>query len=140
MNYYGLLKHITSIAEQHPNVHTVILSDIYALNANKATEFNVFAITPKNFVENYEGGYRTYNLVLYMIDRLGEDGECEMKQSYCVEELSNIIKGVQDTSEITVDKDVVYVPFTESFQQLCCGVYAEVAFTVPLIDCFEELD
>lgn len=140
MNYYNLLTAITEEAKKLPNIKTIILSDIYKLNSMPAAEFNVFGITPGKIYENYNLGIRYYQLNLYWIDRLKEDGAPEMSHSQAIEELSNIIKAVQDNSVATVEKEVVYTPFTMSFQQLTCGCYATVIFEVPLDDCFEEVD
>lgn len=127
MTLQEIIHKILNIAKLQPNVNYVGEGDIYELNSNPNIDYSVFFITQTNHRTSFDTV--TYNLTLYYIDRLTNNGSNRLQiQSQGIQELNNILNIAVD--ELNVDiEDVTYTTFTHKFTDDCAGVFATVAIT-----------
>ena len=126
---------IEGIAEQQPNINTVVKSgDIYDLNTDGTIKYSAFCLTQQIHTE--VDGFRTYNFYMFYVDRLLSDGRNKIAvQSAAIETLSNIINTLKQTFEIEVGENINYQVFTQRFASECAGAYTSVSITVPISNC-----
>lgn len=138
MTLKQLVKTINDIAAKQPNVNTILKSgDIYTLNEDGKVDYSVFALVQGQHTETTE--FRNYNLTFYFVDRLEETEYNRIEiQSHGIEVLSNIINTLRNNQDLYIDETITYQVFTESFSDVCAGVYANVIISVPISDCFED--
>lgn len=129
---------ICAIASGEKNINTVIQNDIYELEGQPDTKYNVFGITQNIHREDDQFIY--YNFYLYFINRVNNDGRQNeiLNQSTGIQVLRNIIRKTCEYFDIEVNTDIQYFPFIQKFTDVCSGVYADVVFTVPLDMCLED--
>lgn len=141
MTLYQVIKGLERIALTHPNVRTAENGNIYEiLNANPSVEYNAFVVTQNKHKDTDQFSY--YGLTLFMVDRLVDDLESNrlQVQSMAKQLLSNIIMTFCNEYDIDVPT-IVYQPFTQKFQDLTAGMYAQVEFEIPLdLVCAEEYE
>lgn len=131
----------SELALDQPNIRTVILNDIYRLDTLKNVKYSVFGITPAYEHEEDED-YRYYNLHLYYIDRLIEDGSNDVDiQSIGFEVLSNIITAFLEQFEgkAELHEKTKYQTFYQKFVDECAGIYARVKISIPRDSYCEEI-
>ena len=83
---------ICAIASGEKNINTVIQNDIYELEGQPDTKYNVFGITQNIHREDDQFIY--YNFYLYFINRVNNDGRQNeiLNQSTGIQVLRNIIR------------------------------------------------
>lgn len=124
---------IKNIALLQPNVRTATEGDIYdTLNGNANVKYSVFHITQNAHREQDNIDYYSFNF--FYVDRLLNDYSNKLQiQSVGKELISNVLKTLDETFE-TETSNITFQPFTERFNDLCAGVYANVT-----ISCVEDV-
>ena len=127
MTLQDIVYKILNIAKQQPNINYVGEGDIYELNSMPNIDYSVFFITQTNHRTSYDTA--TYNLVLYYIDRLTNNGSNRLQiQSQGIQELNNILNITVDELDVDIE-DITYTTFTHKFTDNCAGVFTNVAIT-----------
>lgn len=129
---------IKSIALLQPNVRTATEGDVYdVLNGNPNVKYSVFHITQNAHKQQDNIDYYSFNL--FYIDRLLNDYSNKLQiQSVGKELISNILKTLDETFD-TETSNITFQPFTERFNDLCSGVYANVTIScVNDVSCAEQ--
>lgn len=120
-----------------PNVGTIVLNDIYELNALQNVEYSTFCITQQKHSFDINTRMMHYNFIIFYVDRLTEDKKDEIDvQSMGVQLLKYLVEDIEETTMIGIPSNYMFTTFTEKFQSLCAGAYVEVTFEVPE-DCDE---
>ncbi len=129
---------ICAIASGERNINTVIQNDIYELDGQPDTKYNVFGITQNIHSEDDQFMYYDFNL--YFINRVTNDERSNeiLNQSTGIQVLRNIIRKTCEYLDIEVNTDIQYFPFIQKFADVCSGVYADVSFAVPIDLCVED--
>lgn len=129
---------ICAIASGERNINTVIQNDIYELDGQPDTKYNVFGITQNIHSEDDQFMYYDFNL--YFINRVTNDERSNeiLNQSTGIQVLRNIIRKTCEYLDIEVNTDIQYFPFIQKFADVCSGVYADVIFVVPIDLCVED--
>lgn len=129
---------ICAIASGERNINTVIQNDIYELDGQPDTKYNVFGITQNIHSEDDQFMYYDFNL--YFINRVTNDERSNeiLNQSTGIQVLRNIIRKTCEYLDIEVNTDIQYFPFIQKFADICSGVYADVIFAVPIDLCVED--
>lgn len=129
---------ICAIASGERNINTVIQNDIYELDGQPDTKYNVFGITQNIHSEDDQFMYYDFNL--YFINRVTNDERSNeiLNQSTGIQVLRNIIRKTCEYLDIEVNTDIQYFPFIQKFADVCSGVYATVVFAVPIDLCVED--
>ena len=124
---------IEEIALQVPDIKTVVENDITRLNTMREARYGVFGITQNTHSSSQ--GWVNFSLNLFFIDRLvnGTDNEVQ-SQSHAIDVLRAIVMRVQE-SGIPIPESVRYTAFTERFQDICAGAWAELTIQTPASDC-----
>ena len=121
---------LDEIALRQPSVNTVIEDgNIYTLNEMRNVRFGVYCTTQREHTYNVETSRMQFNFFLYYCDRLKSNEENKIEaQSTGIQTINNILRVFQDKYDVDVS-EVTYTPFTESFSEMTCGVYASVTIT-----------
>lgn len=129
---------ICAIASGERNINTVIQNDIYELDGQPDTKYNVFGITQN--IHSEDDQFMYYNFNLYFINRVTNDERSNeiLNQSTGIQVLRNIIRKTVEYLDIEVNTDIQYFPFIQKFADVCSGVYADVSFAVPIDLCVED--
>lgn len=129
---------ICAIASGERNINTIIQNDIYELDGQPDTKYNVFGITQN--IHSEDDQFMYYNFNLYFINRVTNDERSNeiLNQSTGIQVLRNIIRKTCEYLDIEVNTDIQYFPFIQKFADVCSGVYADVTFVVPLDLCIED--
>ena len=129
---------ICAIASGERNINTVIQNDIYELDGQPDTKYNVFGITQN--IHSEDDQFMYYNFNLYFINRVTNDERSNeiLNQSTGIQVLRNIIRKTVEYLDIEVNTDIQYFPFIQKFADACSGVYADVSFAVPIDLCVED--
>lgn len=129
---------ICAIASGERNINTVIQNDIYELDGQPDTKYNVFGITQN--IHSEDDQFMYYNFNLYFINRVTNDERSNeiLNQSTGIQVLRNIIRKTVEYLDIEVNTDIQYFPFIQKFADVCSGVYADVTFVVPIDLCVED--
>lgn len=134
MKLYSLEETILKIAEAVPDIRTVHKGDVYYYNEQENIEYSAFNVLMREVFEYRSDYYTIFHTNLFAFDRLTESkdnlSDCE---SHAVQQLKAIIKKLEDLGA-TIDS-VAYYPFTQRFNDLCAGAYADVRIRVETNDC-----
>lgn len=139
MNLYNVVEALKQIALTQPNIRTAKDGSIYnILNANPSVKYEAFVVTQNTHRQDERFDY--YGLTLFIVDRLDDDLETNrlQVQSIAKEQLSNIIRTFCNEYDIDIPT-ITFQTFTERFQDLTAGTYAQLEFVIPVeIQCAEE--
>ena len=134
MKLYNLEDTILKIAEAVPDIRTVHKGDVYYYNEQENVEYSAFNVLMREVFEYRSDYYTIFHVNLFAFDRLTESkdnlSDCE---SHAIQQLKAIIKKLEDLGA-TIDS-VAYYPFTQRFDDLCAGAYADVRIRVETNDC-----
>lgn len=131
MTLREILDELRRVAESVPDIRTVVVNDITRLNEMREARYSVFGITQG--VHTSSRGWMGWTLNLFFIDRLLNSRENEVEiQSHAIEVLRAVVMRMGERVEVG---QVRYTVFTERFQDLCAGAWAEVTFQTPASDC-----
>lgn len=129
------LKQITdalnSIALEQPAIKTAVESgNIYDLNEMRNARFGVYASVQQTHEYDIEDARMDYRFWLYYVDRLksNEENKTEI-QSTGIQVINNILRTLQKKYDVDIN-GITYTPFTESFSEMCSGVYCSVTISV----------
>lgn len=130
MTLIQAIKELLNIGSRQKNINYTGEGDIYTLNSLPDINYGVFFITQNQHKQNEDT--ITYSLNLYYIDRLLNDEKNTLSiQSTGIVLLGNIINTFNASySEVDIEYDITYQPFTHRFADACAGVYAVVNLTV----------
>lgn len=123
---------IEAVAGGQPTVRSIVRNDIFRLNSYPDAKYGVFGWTQGQHVSEIASSLITYRFTFIYIDRLTADQGNQVEiQSVGIQTLDNIIRlleqnGVYSASEWT------YTTFNQRFHDECAGVFASVAFQVPV--------
>lgn len=137
-NLMTIIDKIKATAQSIPSINTVSTENIYdILNGKRNIQYAGFIISQGTHRYTENQMFFAFNLIY--VDRLMSDLE-ENKiqvQSTAIEVLKNIINQV--CAEEDIDRTEVYFDvFTERFNDLTAGAFANVTFVVNIDDCYEE--
>lgn len=139
MNLYNVVEALKKIALTQPNLRTAKDGSIYnILNANPSVKYEAFVVTQNTHRQDEQFDY--YGLTLFIVDRLDDDLETNrlQVQSIAKEQLSNIIRTFCNEYDVDIPT-ITFQTFTERFQDLTAGTYAQLEFVIPVeIQCAEE--
>ena len=139
MTLYNLIKALERIALTQPNIRTAKDGSVYnILNANPSVKYEAFVVTQNTHRQDEQFDY--YGLTLFIVDRLDDDLETNrlQVQSIAKEQLANIIRTFCNEYDIDIPT-TTFQTFTERFQDLTAGTYAQLEFVIPVeIQCAEE--
>ena len=142
MTLQDTINTIVSIAKTQPNIRTVILDDIYRLDAMPNAKYCVFGVTQNT--HRWADNMLQISLNLYYIDRLTTDSHNELQiQSTGIEVLQNIISAFVEKCNLSVYNSIVeFHTFIQKFSDLTAGAYATLSFEIPTAstDCFEDFN
>ena len=129
---------ITAIASGERNVNSVVVGDIYEMDARPDIKYCTFGLTQNEHTE--DENFIMYDFNLFYIDRLTNDESSNeiLIQSTSIQVLRNIVRKTCQYLDIDVYRQLVYYPFTQKFADLCAGAYVNVVFSVPLDMCAED--
>ena len=130
MTLLQTINELLNIGSRQKNINYTDEGDIYTLNTNNSIDYGVFFITQNQHKQDEDT--ITYSLNLYYIDRLLTDEKNTLSiQSTGIVLLGNIINTFNESfSEVDIEYDITYQPFTHRFADACAGVYAVVNLTV----------
>lgn len=131
---------------------TVVIGDVYTVNENQTTMYPLIVISQKEHSMNVEKNYIYYNLVLFYIERLGDTIQYNRYQSdNCEFGLNEIpmsgvtrgttifftlIKQLENTGYLISNiNNITITPFTEKFNDVCCGCYINLQVREELTRC-----
>ena len=123
---------IETVAGGQPTIHSIVRNDIFRLNALPDAKYGVFGWTQGQHASEIASSLITYRFTFFYIDRLTSDLSNQVEiQSVGIQVLDNIIRlleqnGIYSASEWT------YTTFNQRFHDECAGVFASVAFQVPV--------
>lgn len=136
MTLKDIVNKIKEAAASLPGVNSAEEGNIYDLmNGNRQVKYASVVITQGT--HRYGDNQMLYSFNIFYIDRLVDDLESNRLdvQSQGIEVLRNIINQVCDEDEIDRTEAMIEV-WTERFQDLTAGAYAQVTFQVPSDDCY----
>ena len=129
MTFAQFVERLKAVALSQPSVRTVVENDVFRLNALPSVEYGVFAFTQGQHNANLDTAVTTYTMTLFYVDRLTEDAGNEVEvQSVGMDTLRNIIATLADDFGITA---WTINTFNQRFTDLCAGVFATVAVSIP---------
>lgn len=130
MTLYELVQIIEDVAIAQPSVQMIVENDVYRLNEIADARYGVFAFTQGAHQAVADGDFITYNLILFYVDRLSDDYSNQLAvQSAGITTLDNILMTLSERGVQVGDYSLQ--PFNQRFADMCAGVYATVALTVP---------
>lgn len=125
MTLYKIVNDILDIAKRQHNINYVCEGDVYALNTKSNIDYGVFYITQSS--HSISEDTVSYNLTLYYIDRLLNDGSNTLQvQSQGMLVLNNIINEYSQTADVEIQYDINFTTFTHRFTDNCAGVFCNV--------------
>ena len=123
---------IETVAGGQPTIHSIVRNDIFRLNTYPDAKYGVFGWTQGQHASEIGSSLITYRFTFFYIDRLTHNLGNQIEiQSVGIQALDNILRllenaGIYSASEVT------YTNFNQRFQDECAGVFASVAFQVPV--------
>lgn len=138
MTLQEIIDKIKAAASGIPNVNTVQEGNIYDLmNGNRQVKYASVVITQGTHY--YGDNQMRFTFNLFYIDRLVDDLESNRVdvQSQGIEVLKNIINQICEEADIDRTETTIDT-WTERWNDLCAGAYANVSFQVPTDDCYES--
>lgn len=130
MNLYQFIDTIKQVATAHKDVAAFNDGDVYETMNSGQHIYPSVVLSISNMSATDNDGYQTISCVLFYIDRLTDDSANKTmiwSQGY------NVLKQLKDrlSESLAWNFDTAnYTPFTEKFQDLCAGVYAETNITL----------
>lgn len=133
-----------------PNSPNVIIGDVYSVNNNTNIQYPVWIISQGSHQYNIEKNYVYYNLTIFYIDEIGVLGGDynSIQYTYGINEVPisvqsgailnffTLIKQLEDDGYIIDNiNNIIITPFTEKFNDVCCGVYIQIKIREELTKC-----
>lgn len=138
MTLEDIIDKIKAAASGIPNVNTVQEGNIYDLmNGNRQVKYASVIITQST--HRYGDGQIYFSFNIFYVDRLVDDLESNRVdvQSQGIEVLKNIINQVCGEDDIDRTEATIET-WTERWNDMCAGAFANVTFQVPSDDCYEQ--
>ena len=132
MTLSQVIRIIETVAGGQPTIHSIVRNDIFRLNTIPNAKYGVFGWTQGQHASEIGSSLITYRFTFFYIDRLTADiGNQVEVQSVGIQALDNILR-LLDEKGISPVSEVTYNTFNQRFQDLTAGVFASVAFQVPV--------
>lgn len=140
MTLYTLIKTIKNIASSQPNINFVHDGDVYELNKRMDIDYPAVIISQTSHNNNLGEDYELYGLNIFAIDRLTSDDENRLDvQSWADQLLKTIIAQIEENNLGIIIGEVIIQPFTERFESLCAGCYANLQIQIDTLNCDGDL-
>lgn len=140
--------HSELVSPQKPNI---VIGDVYSVNNNTNIQYPLWVISQGNHQYNIEKNYVYYNLTIFFIDEIGVLGGeyIQVKQyKYGINEVPvsvqsgailnffTLVKQLEDDGYVIDNiNNITITPFTEKFNDVCCGVYIQLKIREELTKC-----
>lgn len=125
MNYFTLVNTILETAGKHKLIRETYYGDIYEFENRGSRQYNNFVLTIQGVTESND--ITTYQFNAFVTDRLTDDKSNLIEvQSLSKTILSQILKKCFDNIS-----DITYTFWTEKFNDLCAGCYANFSISLP---------
>ena len=123
---------IELVAGGQPTIHSIVRNDIFRLNTIPDAKYGVFGWTQGQHASAVDSSLISYRFTFFYIDRLTADKGNQVEiQSVGIQALDNIFR-LLDEEGIAPVSEITYTTFLQRFLDECAGVYASVAFQVPV--------
>ena len=123
---------IELVAGGQPTIHSIVRNDIFRLNTYPDAKYGVFGWTQGQHASEIGSSLITYRFTFFYIDRLTHDLGNQIEiQSVGIQALDNILRLLENAG-LYSSSEVTYTTFNQRFQDECAGVFASVAFQVPV--------
>lgn len=153
MTLKDLIDSISKVAKSEPDVNSIYIGDVYALNQKQDVDYPAMVITQQQHTK-VDDDHTDYTLNLIYVDRLVENKDKDFNRDYDgIKEwgskeykdnavdieskgkstIDTILKYLQDKYDITLISNV-YNVFNERFNDVCAGV-----FTTTTLRCYDGL-
>lgn len=131
MNLYQFIDTIKQVALAHKDVNAFNNGDVYEIMNSGQHNYPAIVLTINTLGVSVDSDdYQTVNCVLFYIDRLTDDDTNKtMVQSQGLTVLKQIKTHLTEVLPWDIEVSS-YTPYTEKFQDLCAGVYAECTVTL----------
>lgn len=133
MTLLEITRNLENIAAGQINVRTVADGDIYEfLGGSPSTVYSVFFLTHTN--SRSDESYDYFTFTLFYVDRLTDDYANRLQvQSIGRSIIDRVIRTFCEEYDIDIPDmtNINYIPFTEKFLDLTCGMYCTVTFQIP---------
>lgn len=123
---------IETVAGGQPTIHSIVRNDIFRLNTYPDAKYGVFGWTQGQHASEIGSSLITYRFTFFYIDRLTHDLSNQIEvQSVGIQALDNILRLLEEKGLAPVS-EATYTTFNQRFQDETAGVFASVAFQVPV--------
>lgn len=128
MSLYSTTHRILELGRKQPNVFEAGEGSIYDyLNGRMDVAYPVVVVTQQQHIQDMmvAADFDTWTFQIFYVDRLTSDKDNRLEvQSTAIEALKNIIRGLEKDTQIVSN---AYTTFTERFESMCAGAYAELS-------------
>ena len=132
MTLTQLIHTIETVAGGQPTIRSIVRNDIFRLNSLADARYGVFGWTQGQHASEIASSLITYRFTFFYIDRLTADQGNQIEiQSVGIQVLDNIIR-LLEQSGVFPSSEWTYTTFNQRFLDECAGVFASVAFEVPV--------
>lgn len=130
MTLEKLLWAISNLAIQQKTInYTMAGSDIYSINGRTIKDYPLFFISPTG-TQQVRNNTTIYTLTIYYLDRLLDDLSNDVTiMSVAIEELKNIIRGIdqlEEVEDVADEYEITAFIETEAFDDKLSGAYATI--------------
>lgn len=135
MKLYSVIEGIKRICYTIPNVHTVIVGDVYDLNQLQDIEYSAMVITEQTHQYNNEDEYDVYGLNIFYVDRETSDKSNILDvHSHGIDALKEVVKYIEEIGGYITNQYTINT-FEERFDSVCAGAYATINVRFQSEDC-----
>lgn len=133
-----------------PTIPVVYIGDVYSVNNYTDIQYPLYVISQGTHQYDIEKNYVYYNLTIFYIDNItplsGEYNSTKTQygqreipisvQSGAILNFFTLIKQLEDDGYIISNiNNVSITPFTEKFNDVCCGIYIQIKIREELTKC-----
>ena len=132
MTLSEVIHKIEMVAGGQPTIHSIVRNDIFRLNTYPDAKYGVFGWTQGQHASEIGSSLITYRFTFFYIDRLTHDLANQVEiQSVGIQTLDNILRLLEEQGIVSAS-EVTYTTFNLRFHDETAGVFASVAFQVPV--------
>lgn len=140
MTLYSFIKNIIAISKAQPNITFVHSGDVYELNKRADIDYPAVIISQNSHRNDTINDNETYGITIFAVDRLTSDAENQLDiQSWANQLLKTIMKLIEEHNLGIIVNEVTIQPFTERFESLCAGCYAQLQIQLDNTECEGDL-
>ena len=139
MTLYELTKMIEKFATLE-HVNSTFVGDIYDLNHLQCIKYPAFVVTQGTHTPSFNDETLGINYSLFFVDRLLEDKSNELEvQSWAIEAVNNLVNNITENKLGYIDGTASVNTFTERFDSLCAGAFANINLKIAINSCDEPI-